>query len=87
MRYAGSHQFTLAVDPFVKPGDPTSGLVPNIHSGTPGVDGEADKRQQAYNYRICTTDVPERQKARIPQELRRSGTRTLQLFHGYKTPP
>ncbi|HZK81815.1 MAG TPA: FAD-dependent oxidoreductase, partial [Humisphaera sp.] len=56
---AGSHQFTLAVDPFVKPGDPTSGLVPNIHSGSPGVDGEADKRQQAYNYRICTTDAPD----------------------------
>ncbi|HWE04433.1 MAG TPA: FAD-dependent oxidoreductase [Tepidisphaeraceae bacterium] len=59
VRYAGAHQFTLAVDPFVKPGDPASGLVPNVHAGAAGVDGQADKRQQAYNYRICTTDAPD----------------------------
>jgi hypothetical protein len=53
-----SHQFTLPVDPYVKPGDPGSGLVPNIHSGSPGTDGEADTRQQAYNYRLCTTNEP-----------------------------
>jgi hypothetical protein len=47
------------VDPFVKPGDPTSGLVANIHGGSPGKDGESDKRQQAYNYRICTTNEPQ----------------------------
>jgi hypothetical protein len=59
VREAKSHQFTLPVDPYVKPGDPTSGLLPNIHAGSPGVDGEADKRQQAYNYRICTTNNPD----------------------------
>jgi hypothetical protein len=53
------HQFGLPVDPYIKPGDPTSGLVPMIHAGSPGTDGEGDKRLQAYNYRICMTNVPE----------------------------
>jgi hypothetical protein len=57
--HAKSHQFNFPVDPFIKPGDPTSGLVHLIHAGSPGVDGDADKRVEAYNYRICTTDVPE----------------------------
>ncbi len=58
-RLAVSHQFTVPVDPYLKPGDPTSGLVANIHAGSPGIDGEADKLQQAYNYRICTTNEPQ----------------------------
>ncbi len=52
-----SHQFTLPVDPFNKPGDASSGLVPNIHAGLPGTDGAADARVQAYNYRLCTTNI------------------------------
>jgi hypothetical protein len=55
--HAKSHQFAPNVDPYVKPGDKSSGLVPLIHDGSPGKDGEADKRMQAYNYRICTTDA------------------------------
>ena len=31
--------------------------MPNIHAGSPGTEGEADRREQAYNYRICTTDA------------------------------
>lgn len=57
--HAKSHQFNFPVDPYLKPGDPTSGLVHLIHAGPPGVDGQADKRVEAYNYRICTTDVAE----------------------------
>jgi hypothetical protein len=56
---AKSHQFTLPVDPFVRRGDPASGLLPFVHAGPPGVDGQADKLLQAYNYRLCLTDVPE----------------------------
>jgi hypothetical protein len=56
---ATKHQFLRPVDPFVKPGDPTSGLLPGIHGGSPGEEGQADKRVQAYNFRICMTDVPE----------------------------
>jgi hypothetical protein len=49
------HQFIVPVDPYVKPGDPTSGLLPFIQSGDGGVPGEGDHRVQTYNYRLCFT--------------------------------
>ena len=58
-RHALSHQFMHAVDPYVKPGDPSSGLLPRIHGGSPGKDGEGDRRVQAYCFRLCLTKVPE----------------------------
>lgn len=54
-----SHQFEKPVDPYNVPGDPKSGLLPRIHDGSPGVDGEADKRIQAYCFRMCLSTVPE----------------------------
>ncbi|MEX2016316.1 MAG: FAD-dependent oxidoreductase, partial [Candidatus Hydrogenedentales bacterium] len=54
-----SHQFEHKVDPYVVPGDSSSGLMPRIHGGAPGVDGEADHRIQAYCFRMCLTKVPE----------------------------
>ena len=54
---AHSHQFTLPVDPFNQRGRPDSGLLPGIHPGGPGTDGESDRRIEAYNYRICMTRV------------------------------
>ncbi|NQT01684.1 MAG: FAD-dependent oxidoreductase, partial [Planctomycetes bacterium] len=60
---ATSHQFTKSVDPYVKTGDPDSGILPLIHSGSPGIEGSGDKRIQAYNFRMCLTKVPEN---RIP---------------------
>jgi FAD dependent oxidoreductase len=53
-----SHQFTKNVDPYVKPGDPSSGLLPGIEKD-PGEDSTGDRKVQAYNFRMCTTDVPE----------------------------
>ena len=53
------HQFTAPVDPYVVPGDPSSGLLPRIHDGDPGKDGEGDHRVQAYCFRTCLTNVPE----------------------------
>lgn len=56
------HQFRHQVDPYVKPGDASSGLLPEIHAATPSVmgpEGSADKLIQAYNFRLCLTDVPE----------------------------
>ena len=47
------------VDPYVMPGDPASGLLPGIHAGAPGRRGPGDRRVQAYNFRMCLTDVPE----------------------------
>ncbi|MGH7139732.1 MAG: FAD-dependent oxidoreductase [Pirellulales bacterium] len=52
------HQFRVAVDPYVTPGDPASGLLPGIHSGVAGQHGEGDRRVQAYNFRMCLTDDP-----------------------------
>jgi hypothetical protein len=56
------HQFIKDVDPYVKPGDPSSGLLPLIQREPPGIDGEGDHRLQAYNFRTCTTDIPENRK-------------------------
>lgn len=49
------HQFTVAVDPYVKPGDAASGLLPFIQPGDGGTPGAGDKSVQAYNYRLCFT--------------------------------
>jgi len=56
--YAWNHQFSRAVDPFIVPGKPSSGLLPRILRGGPGREGSGDRRVQAYCYRMCLTDVP-----------------------------
>src|SRR5829696_4041615 len=62
-RRATSHQFDRPVDPYVVPGDPSSGLLPRIHPGPPGEDGQGDRRLQAYCFRLCLTDAPENRVA------------------------
>ena len=52
------HQFTVAVDPYVIPGDAGSGLLPFIQPGDGGTPGEGDRRVQAYNFRLCLTKNP-----------------------------
>jgi len=47
------------ISPFVVAGDPTSGLLPRIEPKPPGTKGDGDQRVQAYNFRVCLTDVPE----------------------------
>ena len=59
------HQFPDGVDPYVIPGDPSSGLLWGISEGTLAPQGSGDNLIQAYNYRICLTDNPEN---RIPIE-------------------
>ncbi|MFT3784201.1 MAG: FAD-dependent oxidoreductase [Nibricoccus sp.] len=51
------HQFDIAVDPYVVPGDPASGLVFGIEPGQPVV-GAEDHRVQAYCFRVCMSDDP-----------------------------
>ncbi len=63
--HAKSHQFIKEVDPYVVPGDPKSGLIHGIQADGPGEEFGGDNRVQAYNFRMCTTDVPEN---RIPWE-------------------
>jgi len=50
------HQFEgLKVSPYIVPGDPASGLVARVSPEPPGINGEGDKRIQAYCYRLCLT--------------------------------
>ncbi len=62
-RHAIHHQLLDGVDPYVTPGDPTSGLLPGIDPTGPGEEGSPDHRLQAYCFRMCLTDHPEN---RIP---------------------
>jgi hypothetical protein len=57
--------FIVDVDPYVKPGDPSSGLLPHISKIDGLTNGQGDKKIQAYNYRVCLTTNPEN---RIPIE-------------------
>ena len=52
--------FTTAVDPYVTPGDPASGLLPWVKKVDLAtfVNGTGDEGLQAYNYRLCVTDDP-----------------------------
>ena len=60
-----NHRFPKPVDPYRTPGDPSSGLLPGIHPGPPGDEGQADHRVQAYCFRMCMTNVDEN---RVPFE-------------------
>jgi hypothetical protein len=42
-------------DPYVTPGNPASGLLKYVQSGTGGTVGQGDQRVQAYNFRLCLT--------------------------------
>lgn len=53
---ASGHQFTTKISPYVVEGDPKSGLLPRVSADPPGVDGQGDKRVQAYTYRVCMTN-------------------------------
>ena len=43
------------LDPYVVKGDPSSGLLPLLNAGEPGVPGEPAPGIQAYCYRLCLT--------------------------------
>jgi hypothetical protein len=47
------------IDPYVVPGAPASGLLPRISPEPPGEYGAADRKIQAYCFRMCLTDCPE----------------------------
>ena len=47
------------IDPYVVPGDPASGVLPNVSPEPPGEYGSGDRRIQAYCFRMCLTDHPE----------------------------
>jgi hypothetical protein len=45
------------ISPYRVPGDPMSGVLPRISTEPPGPYGEADKKIQAYCFRMCLTKV------------------------------
>ena len=53
------HRFLSRVDPYKIKGDKSSGLLKYISPEPPLADGVADKKVQAYCFRMCLTDVPE----------------------------
>ena len=57
------HQFPDGVDPYKNAGHPESGVLWGISTGTLLPSGSADKKIQAYNFRLCLTKDP---KKRIP---------------------
>ena len=54
-----THQFRMSVSPFRVPNDPASGLLPGI-SPSVAPNGTPDRRTQAYNFRMCLTQAPDR---------------------------
>jgi hypothetical protein len=60
--HSKKHQFIQPIDPYVRKGDPSSGLLPGIEKEAPGPDGSGDRKVQAYNFRMCTTEVPENRR-------------------------
>ncbi|MEC8557868.1 MAG: FAD-dependent oxidoreductase [Planctomycetota bacterium] len=53
----------LRIDPYVIPGDSTSGVLARVSSESPGEKHAGDHRIQAYCFRMCLTNDPEN---RIP---------------------
>lgn len=51
-----AHHFKNQVSPYKTPGDPKSGLLPYVSAEPPGEYGAADKRVQAYCFRMCMTN-------------------------------
>jgi len=57
-----NHRFVKNVEPWKKPGDKSSGLLPGIESTGAGVDGTGDHRVQAYCFRMCMSNSPENRR-------------------------
>jgi len=52
------HYMESNINPYVVPGDPSSGVLPKISTENPGINGEGDHRIQAYCYRMCLSNHP-----------------------------
>ena len=64
----GAWMRTIALDPFVIPGKPASGLLPLVSPNPMGTPGAAAPGVQAYCYRLCMTDDPANRLAVAPPE-------------------
>ena len=52
-----NHSFRAWVDPYNEAGNPASGLLPGVQDVPHGFQGQGDACVQAYNFRVCLTDV------------------------------
>ncbi len=50
-----AHYFRQQIDPYIVPGDSTSGLLPGISPDKPGKNCSGDNKIQAYCFRMCLT--------------------------------
>lgn len=57
-----SHQFRFPIDPYIKKGDPSSGLIEEIAKTSKFDIGSADKKLQSYCFRMCAT----KEKPHVP---------------------
>jgi Predicted flavoproteins len=59
IRPENENELPAGIDPYIKPGDPDSGLLPRVNRDPGGKPGDGDKKIQAYCYRMCLTDSTE----------------------------
>lgn len=57
------HHMKTDIDPYEKPGYPSSGVLPKISIKNPGKRGEGDHRIQAYCFRMCLSNHPDNRVA------------------------
>lgn len=63
--YHHRHYFGTPVDPYIVPGDPSSGLLPHISDEPIQPNCTGDNKIQAYCYRLCMSNHPDN---RVPFE-------------------
>lgn len=56
---SGGNQLPNGIDPYVVPGQASSGLLPGVNANAGGVDGAGDARLQAYTFRMALTNAAE----------------------------
>jgi hypothetical protein len=60
-------KFTVEIDPYLRRGDPASGVLPYLLKDEPRGDiGSGDRRIQSYNFRVCLTDDPSNRRPLPP---------------------
>ncbi|EKB51356.1 FAD-dependent oxidoreductase [Cecembia lonarensis] len=57
--YQHGHYFRDSISPYVVPGDPSSGLLPEISDEIIAPNGSGDSKLQAYNFRMCLSRHPD----------------------------
>ncbi|HEX5791422.1 MAG TPA: FAD-dependent oxidoreductase, partial [Luteolibacter sp.] len=79
--WKGVYQFCdLPIDPYRVPGDPNSGLLPEIASAPAGKPGQGDSRVQAYNFRMFLSQREDRIPFPKPADYRRERFALLERF-------